>query len=96
MGLKWLPFSPTSSLLVDMKRDGWQIQIKGHSHFPHKFWSSYEYFIRTQSEDYCCYDLLIQSWPHQFMLITRSRMIVEEVRAKCVVGPMCHQVIGSC
>ena len=54
IGLNWLIFR-LAHVSLDMKHvlnTEWLASAnRGHGHFPHYFWSSYEYFIHYQSED---------------------------------------------
>ena len=44
---------PTSPLLLEINMKWLANPNRDHSHFPHKFWSSYEYLIKYRNKDSC-------------------------------------------
>ena len=49
----WMVSYPTNPLLSKINMEWLADPDRDHSHFPHKFWRSYEHLIQYQSENSC-------------------------------------------
>ena len=57
-------------------QDGQHILTRRNAHYPHNFWSSYEYLIHYQSENPRAHKLATTPRPPQIMLTIEPRVII--------------------